>query len=60
MKVKARGSETVSDIQTESQGVLDSFEENNFRGSFECGKDDGVAVCFAKENVLNEMAPRTE
>jgi hypothetical protein len=34
MKVKGRF-ETLSDIQRESQAVLDSIKENEFRGAFE-------------------------
>jgi hypothetical protein len=35
MKLKGRRFETVSDIQRESQAVLDSFKENDFHGAFE-------------------------
>jgi hypothetical protein len=35
MKLKGRRFETVSDIQRESQAVLDSNEENDFHGAFE-------------------------
>jgi hypothetical protein len=35
MKLKGRHFETVSDIQRESQTVLDSIKENNFHGDFE-------------------------
>jgi hypothetical protein len=35
MKLKGRRSETVSDIQRESQVVLDSIKENYFHGAFE-------------------------
>jgi hypothetical protein len=38
MKLKARHSETVSDIQGESQAVLDSIKENYFHGAFEAWK----------------------
>jgi hypothetical protein len=34
-KLKGRHFETVSDIQRESQVVLDSIMENDFHGSFE-------------------------
>jgi hypothetical protein len=34
-KLKGRRFETVSDIQTESQAVLDSIKENDFHGPFE-------------------------
>jgi hypothetical protein len=33
MKLKGRHFETVSDIQRESQGVLDSIKENDFHGA---------------------------
>jgi hypothetical protein len=35
MKLKGRRFETVSNIQRESQVVLDSIKENDFHGSFE-------------------------
>jgi hypothetical protein len=35
MKLKGRCSETVSDIQRESQAVLYSIKENDFHGAFE-------------------------
>jgi hypothetical protein len=35
MKLKGRRFETVSDIQSESQAVLDSIKENDFYGVFE-------------------------
>jgi hypothetical protein len=35
MKLKGRCFETVSDIQRESQVVLDSIKENDFHGTFE-------------------------
>jgi hypothetical protein len=35
MKLKGRRFETVSDIQRESQVVLDSIEKNDFHGAFE-------------------------
>jgi hypothetical protein len=38
MKLKGRLFETVSDIQRESQAVLDSIKENDFRGAFEVWK----------------------
>jgi hypothetical protein len=37
MKLKGRF-ETVSDIQSESQVVLDSIKENDFHGAFEAWK----------------------
>jgi hypothetical protein len=34
MKLKGRRFETASDIQRESQAVLDSIKENDFHGAF--------------------------
>jgi hypothetical protein len=38
MKLNGQRFETVSDIQRESQAVLDSIQENDFRGAFEAWK----------------------
>jgi hypothetical protein len=38
MKLKGRRFETVSDIQRESQAVLDSITENYIHGAFEVWK----------------------
>jgi hypothetical protein len=38
MKLKEQRFETVSDIQRESQVVLDSIKENDFHGAFEVWK----------------------
>jgi hypothetical protein len=38
MKLKGLNFETMSDIQKESQAVLDSIEENYFHGAFEAWK----------------------
>jgi hypothetical protein len=38
MKLKGRSFETASDIQSESQVVLDSIKENYFHGAFEVWK----------------------
>jgi hypothetical protein len=35
MKLKGRRFKTVSNIQRESQAVLDSIKENDFHGAFE-------------------------
>jgi hypothetical protein len=35
MKLKGQWPETMSDIQRESQAVLDSIKENDFHGAFE-------------------------
>jgi hypothetical protein len=39
MKLKGRRFETVSDIQRESQAVLDSIKENDFHSDFEVWKE---------------------
>jgi hypothetical protein len=39
MKLKGWRFETVSDIKTESQAVLDSIKENNFHGAFEAWRN---------------------
>jgi histone-lysine N-methyltransferase SETMAR len=57
MKLKGQRFETVSDIQRESQAVLDSIKENDLRGAFEAWKKkDGIAVYVHKETILKEMA----
>jgi hypothetical protein len=38
MKLKGRRFETVSDIQRETQAVLDSIKENDFHGASEAWK----------------------
>jgi hypothetical protein len=38
MELKGQRFETVSDIQSESQAVLDSIKENDFHGVFEVWK----------------------
>jgi hypothetical protein len=38
MKLKGQHFETVSDIQRESQAVLDSIKENDFHDAFEAWK----------------------
>jgi hypothetical protein len=58
MKLKGRRFETVSDIQRDSQAVLDSTKENDFHGVSKCGKNDGIAVYVPKENILKEMAAK--
>jgi hypothetical protein len=46
---------TVSDIQRESQAVLDSIKENEFHMH---GKNDGIATYVPKETNLKEMAAK--
>jgi ABC-type enterochelin transport system substrate-binding protein len=50
----------VSDIQRESQAVLDSIPDNEFLGAFEAWKNDGIAVCDPKETILKEMTAKIE
>jgi hypothetical protein len=50
-----------SDIQTESQVVLDGFKENDFQGAFEAWKKMmGLLYTFPKETILKEMAAKIE
>jgi predicted DNA binding protein len=58
MKLKRRRFETVADIQTESQAVLDSINENDFHGAFEVWKKDGITVYVPKETILKETAAK--
>jgi hypothetical protein len=60
MKLKGQRFETVSDIQTESQAVLDSNRENNFTVFFEGWKNDGIATYIPKDTILKEMTTKTE
>jgi hypothetical protein len=60
MKLKGRHFEIVSDIQRESQAVLNSIKENDFHSAFEAWKNDGVTVYIAKETILKEMAAKIE
>jgi hypothetical protein len=45
MKLKGRRFETVSDIQRESQAVLDSIKENDFHGASEAWKKKTGSLC---------------
>jgi hypothetical protein len=47
---------TCLDIQRESQAVLNSIKENDFRGAFEVCEKDGITVYIAKETILKEIA----
>jgi hypothetical protein len=60
MKLKGQSFETVSDIQRESQSVLDSIKENDFHGVLKRRKIGGIAVYVPKENILKEMAAKIE
>jgi intergrase/recombinase len=50
----------VSDIQRESQAVLDSIKENYFHVLWTRGKNDGFAVYVPKEAIFKEMAAKIE
>jgi hypothetical protein len=52
MKLEGRRFETMSDIQRESQAVLNSIKENDFNGAFEVQKNSGIAVYIPKETIL--------
>jgi hypothetical protein len=58
MKLKGRRLEIVSDIQRESQAVLDSIKENDFHSAFEACKNDMNSVYISKETILKEMAAK--
>jgi hypothetical protein len=58
MKLKGQCFDTVSDIQRESQVVLDSIKGNNFNGASEALKNGGIAVYVPKETILEEMAAK--
>jgi hypothetical protein len=46
MKLKGRRFETVSDIQRESQAVVDSIQDSDFHGAFEaCKKRLDSCIC---------------
>jgi hypothetical protein len=60
MKLKGQHFETVSDIQRESQAVLDSIKENDFHGAFEVWKK-GLEHCIRSQGtILKEMAAKIE
>jgi hypothetical protein len=48
----------VSDIQRESQAILDRIKENDFHGAFEEWKKDGIAVYIPKETIFKEMVAK--
>jgi hypothetical protein len=59
MILNGRCFETVSDIQRESQVVLNNIKENYIHGAFEAWKKkDGIYV--PKETILKEMAAKIE
>jgi hypothetical protein len=61
MKMKLKGRfETVSDIQSETQAVLDSIKENDSHCAFEAWQNDGITVQVPMEAILKEMEAKTE
>jgi hypothetical protein len=60
MKLKGRCFKTVSDIQRESQAVLNSIKGNDFHGALEVWKNDEIAVYVPKETILKEMTVKIE
>jgi hypothetical protein len=60
MKLKGRRLEAVSDIQRESQVVLDSIKERTSMVLSKRGKNDGIAVYVPKETILKEMVTKIE
>jgi hypothetical protein len=58
MKLKGRRNETVSDIQGESQAVLNSIRENDVHGAFEAWEKDWIAVHVPEKAILKEMAAK--
>jgi hypothetical protein len=60
MKLMGRRFETASDIQRESQAVLDGIKENNFHDDFEAWKKVGTALYVPKANILKEMIANIE
>jgi hypothetical protein len=58
-KLKGRF-ETVSDIQRESQAVLDSIKENDFHGAFEAWRKRWDPCYVPKENILKGVAAKIQ
>jgi hypothetical protein len=50
----------VSDIQRESQAVLDSIKENNFHGAFEAWKKRWDRCIHSQGDYFKEMAAKIE
>jgi hypothetical protein len=59
MKLKGRCFETVSDIQRESQAVLE-LRKMTSTMLMKRGKNAGIAVYVPKETILKEMAAKIE
>jgi hypothetical protein len=60
MKIKGRRFETVSDIQRESQAVLDSIKEITSTVLLKRGKNDRIAAYIPNETILKEMRAKIE
>jgi hypothetical protein len=61
LKLKGLYFETVSDIQRESQAVLNTIKEIDFHGTFEEWKKNyGIPVYVPKEIISKEMAAEIE
>jgi hypothetical protein len=60
MKMRGRRFETVSDIQRESQAVLDSIKKMTSTVLLKRGKNNGIAVYIPKKTILKEIAAKTE
>jgi hypothetical protein len=56
MNLKGQHIETVSDIQSELQAVLNSIKENDFHGAFEAWK----LLCMFPRRLLKGMATKIE
>jgi hypothetical protein len=56
--LKERHLETVSDIQWESQAVLNTIKENGFHVLLKCEENDGIGVYIPKETIIKEMAAK--
>jgi hypothetical protein len=48
----------VSDIQRESQAVLDRIKENDLHGASEAWEKPGITVYVPKETILKEMVAK--
>jgi hypothetical protein len=60
MKLKGRRFDTASDMQRESQAVLDSSKENVFHGAFEAWKNRWDCCIRSQGDILREMAAKIE
>jgi GH15 family glucan-1,4-alpha-glucosidase len=60
MKLKGRRFETVSEVQRESQLVLNSNKENEFQATFEAWKKTMESLYTFPRVYLKEMAAKIE